>query len=319
MLGKKLLAAALVAVAAGAAQAETTFHYLATAEEHSTGLSNYLDPGLMTSGPFTTGGLQTATAGAVSASLNAWADPVNGLFKSYTSINMSGVQATNIATASVRLDVTDTLRFSGPGSTVDVTFTMNYDTTFSGLGMAPFQRVGQLSHFMQTWSDRSVNLTYQVANPIYDPAATCSGGEMGCPPEAQPFNTVSEYAGKTLFREVALGGPNGIYTNGDADNGHYSGVVTLTATVPTETDITLTYFGFNYSACFHLASCALESDALHSDYLALKVDGGTYASASGYQYLGMAAAVPEPESYAMLSAGLGLIALVARRRSRYPR
>lgn len=319
MLGKKLLAAALVAVAASAAQAETTFHYAAGAEEISTWTLNYLDPDVITSGPFTTGGLQTVSSGAVSASLNAWADPVSGLFKSYTSVNMSGAQATNIAYASVRLDVVDTLRFSGPGSTVDVTFSMNYDTTFSGLGMTPFQRVGQISHFMQTWSDRSVSLTYQVANPTYDPTATCPGGEMGCPPETQQFNTVSEYAGKTLFKEIALGGPNGIYTNGDADNGHYSGVVTLTATVPTETDITMSYFGFNYSTCFHLANCTLESNALHSDYLGLKVEGGTYASASGYQYLGMAAAVPEPAAYAMLGAGLGLIGLVARRRSRHQR
>lgn len=319
MLGKKILAAALVALAAGAAQAETTFFYSAGAEEISTWTLNDREPVVITSGPFTTGGLQTVTAGAVSASVNAWADPVSGLFKSYTGINMSGTQATNIAYASVRLDVVDTLRFSGPGSTVDVTFTMNYDTTFSGLGMTPFQRVGQIEHFMQVSSDRSVNLTYQVANPTYDPTATCPGGEMGCPPETQQFNTVTEYAGKTLFKEVALGGPNGTYTNGDADNSHYSGVVTLTATVPTNIDITMSYYGGNYSTCFHLASCALETNALHSDYLGLKVDGGTYVSASGYQYQGMAAAVPEPESYAMLVAGLGLISLVARRRSRHQR
>lgn len=319
MLAKKLLAAAWFAATAGGALAESTFHYSAGAEEISTWTLNYLDPGLISSGPFTTGGLQTVTSGAVSASLNAWADPVSGLFKSYTAVNMSGAEATNIAYASVRLDVTDTLRFSGPGSTVDVTFTMNYDTTFSGLGMTPFPRVREISHFMQLWSDRSVNLSYQVANPIYDPAAVCGRGEEGCPPEAQQFLTVTEYAGKTLFKEVALGGPNGIYTNGDADNGHYAGVVTLTATVPTDTDITMSYFGFNYAMCFHLANCALESNALHSDYLGLKVDGGTYVSASGYQYQGMAAAVPEPESYAMLVAGLGLIGLVARRRSRRQR
>lgn len=319
MLAKRLLAAAWLAATAGGALAETTFHYSASAEEISTRTYNYLDMPVITSGPFTTGGLQTVTSGAVSASLNAWADPVSGLFKSYTGINMSGAEATNIATASVRLDVTDTLRFSGPGSTVNVTFTMNYDTTFSGLGMTPFPRVEQISHFMQVWSDRSVNLSYQVANPIYDPAAVCGRGEEGCPPETQQFLTVTEYAGKTLFKEVALGGPNGIYTNGDADNGHYAGVVTLTATVPTETDITMNYFGFNNSTCFHLANCALESNALHSDYLGLKVDGGTYISASGYQYQGMAAAVPEPESWAMLGVGLGLIGAVARRRSRYKR
>ncbi|MCB1900184.1 MAG: PEP-CTERM sorting domain-containing protein [Rhodocyclaceae bacterium] len=41
--------------------------------------------------------------------------------------------------------------------------------------------------------------------------------------------------------------------------------------------------------------------------------GTTVASSAGINY-GIPAAVPEPESYAMLLAGLGLIGLVARRR-----
>lgn len=313
MFGRKLVLAAVMAAAANAAQADSViFSYSASAEEMASKTFNYLDNSLY-AGALTTGGVQTITSGGVSASLNAWANPALGVFKSYTSVNISGAaQPVNIAESSVRLDVSDTLRFSGPGSTVNVTLTMNYDTTFAGVSMSPFPRYEQINHFLQVSSDRSVSLSYDIANPDFVPGAVCAGGEMPCPSE---FITKTASAYKFLFKELALGG-NGsyVYSNGDATNGNFSGVVTLTATLPTNTDITLNYFGYNGSRCFHMAECALETNALNSDYLSLTVDGGTYVSTSGFQYLGMAAAVPEPESYAMLLAGLGLIGMIVRRR-----
>nr|WP_255719506.1 PEP-CTERM sorting domain-containing protein [Pelomonas sp. P8] len=62
-----------------------------------------------------------------------------------------------------------------------------------------------------------------------------------------------------------------------------------------------------------MGSCTLTSDASHSDYLGLVAPQG-FSSASGYQYLGLAAAVPEPATAWMGLAGLGLIAGVLRRR-----
>ncbi|MCV2350429.1 PEP-CTERM sorting domain-containing protein [Paucibacter sp. Y2R2-4] len=305
--------AALLSCAALNAQAAASLQFGASAENQATQQFVYNFPDSVTSGNFSSQGPISAVAGGVAATLNVWADPSTGMFKSITQVQMSGfTEQTNIADAYTRLDMSDRLRFEGPGDHVAVKWTLNYDTVFAGLGFEAFARVGGLSHFMQANSFRDLSLSYEVANPTYDPGATCTnlGSDgMYCPPETQQFITQRENLSKYLFREVALGGPDGIYTNGNEDNGRYTGSLELSLLLPTRTDIQLSYTAYNSVRCFHLANCSLSSDASHSDYLGLQVaDGASFSSDSGYQYLGVAAAVPEPAS--ALLASLGLIGLL---------
>ncbi len=317
MTSHRLALAALLCCSALSAQAGATLAFGSSAENQATQQFVYNFPDAVTSGNFSSNGPVQAVAGGVAASVNVWADPSTGMFKSIAKVDMNGfTNPSNIADAYSRLDVNDRLRFQGTGSHVNATWTLNYDTVFAGLGFEAFQPGDSASHFMQASSFRTLNLSYQVLNPDFDPGATCIDyGSDGiyCPPETQQYITKRESLNKDLFREVALGGPNGIYTNGNEDNGRYTGALTLSLLLPTNTDIELSYTAYNGVRCFHLANCALSSDASHSDYLGLQVgEGASFSSDSGYQYLGAAAAVPEPGSAVL--AALGLIGLLARTR-----
>ena len=319
------LAAALVLVglfaAQGGAQAAAgdgvTFNWGLSAEEIETWTLNYLAPG-EGDPALSTGGLRTITSGSVSAGVNAWVDPTSGTFKALTTATTGDAgRPTSIAESYARLDVTDTVRISGPGETTTVTFRLSYDSQFSGLALSPFQRVNQISHFLQADSSRHASLSYRTPNPAYDPDATCTGeGEMiECGIETIEYFTTSESAGKVLFREWALGGPNGVYGNGDTDNGRYTGEVLLSLVVPTGVDLTLNYTVHQNARCFHLSNCSVGVNAMFSDHIGLELEEGyTFTSDSGFRYEGLTPAVPEPESVALMLAGLTGLLLARRAR-----
>lgn len=293
-----------------------TFAWGLDAEEIETGTFQYVYPDDEAS-PLSTGGQRSATAGSVSASVNAWVDPYSGTFKAQTTATTGDAgRPTSIAQSYARLDLTDTVRISGPGATTTVTFRMSYDSQFSGLALSSFERVGQISHFLQADSSRYATLSYRTPNPAYDPEATCTGeGEMTeCGVETIEYFTTSESASKDLFREWALGGPDGVYGNGEVNNGRYTGEVLLSLVVPTGVDLTLDYTVHQGARCFHLSNCDVGVNAMFSDHIGLELaDGYTFTSASGFRYEGLAPAVPEPETLALMLAGLtGL--LLSRRR-----
>ncbi|MBU0916277.1 PEP-CTERM sorting domain-containing protein [Aquabacterium parvum] len=293
-----------------------TFAWGLDAEEIKTGTFQYVYPG-DDALPLSTGGQRTATAGSVSASVNAWVDPYSGTFKAQTTATTGDAgRPTSIAQSYARLDLSDTVRISGPGATTTVTFRMSYDSQFSGLALSSFERVG-LSHFLQADSSRYATLSYRTPNPAYDPEATCTGeGEMTeCGVETIEYFTTYESASKGLFREWALGGPDGVYGNGEVNNGRYTGEVLLSLVVPTGVDLTLEYTVHQNARCFHLSNCDVGVNAMFSDHIGLELaDGYTFTSASGFRYEGLAPAVPEPETLALMLAGLTGLGL-ARRRS----
>lgn len=293
-----------------------TFAWGLDAEEIETGTFQYVYPGDDAS-PLSTGGQRTATAGSVSASVNAWVDPYSGTFKAQTTATTGDAgRPTSIAQSYARLDLSDTVRISGPGATTTVTFRMSYDSQFSGLALSSFERVGQISHFLQADSSRYATLSYRTPNPAYDPEATCTGeGEMTeCGVETIEYFTTSESASKDLFREWALGGPDGVYGNGEVNNGRYTGEVLLSLIVPTGVDLTLGYTVHQNARCFHLSNCDVGVNAMFSDHIGLELaDGYTFTSASGFRYEGLAPAVPEPETLALMLAGLTGMWLSRRR------
>lgn len=296
---------------------ETSLTWRLSAENMVTREFNYLySPDGDTS--FSTGGLRTINSGAVTSSVNAWADPESGVFKALTSVSTGDTgRATSIAESTAIFNMKDALRISGPEATATLTLRLNYDTELRGLELSPFPRVEQLSHYLMADSSRFVALSYQAPNPLYDPEAQCLGeGESTvCGVETIEFNNVREVAGAGFFREWSLGGPNGVYSNGDAVDGRYTGEVVLTVVVPTEVDMMLTYQGFHSVTCFHLNNCSVSVNSMFSDYIGLEVqDGYTFTSASGFRYEGIAAAVPEPSTWALMLAGLGLLGAARWRR-----
>jgi len=284
-----------------------TFNWGLSAEEIESWTLNYLSPS-ETDLPYSTAGLRTITSGSVSAGVNAWVDAESGTFKALTTATTGDAgRPTSIAESYARLDLTDTVRISGPGATTTVTFRMSYDSEFSGLGLAPFNRVNQLSHFLQADSSRYASLSFQTPNPAYDPEASCTGdGEtIECGIETVEYFTTSESASKGLFRECALGGPNGVYGNGEVNNGRYTGEVLLSIEVPTGVDLTLNYTVHQNARCFHLSNCDVGVNAMFSDHIGLELeDGYSFTSDSGFRYEGLTPAVPEPATLWLLLAGV---------------
>jgi PEP-CTERM motif len=317
--------AVLLSMAGVAAQAQAQLTFSAIAEDSLNASSDYKENlPVVVSGPFlSTGGTVIAQAASspgqiVQSTVNAIANPTTGMFKVKTTATIGGfVQPYNIAESSASFRLHDSIVFSGPGNSVNVSFTMSYDTTFSGLGFA-FPRTDMTNHFQQLWSTRNLDISFSQLNPIYDPHAACTDfGSDGvyCPPETQQYITHTDSDGESLYRSVAMSDyTSQVYTNGPTDNGHYTGQVVMSLVLPTNQAITLDYAAVSIATCFHFADCALLNDASHSDYLGITLENGaSFTSANGYQYLGLAAAVPEPQTYALLMAGLGLIGSVVRR------
>lgn len=293
-------------------------------------------PAVVNGSFLSTGGTVTAIAPSppgylVHSSVNAIANPTTGMFKakSTATIQAVGPEQAHIASAGARFDLADSIVFSGPGSSVNVSFTMSYDTDFSGLGFA-FPRTDLTNHHQMLNSRRGLSLSYSKLNPSYDPGATCTDyGSDGvyCPPETQKYITHTDSDGNYMFGGWAMSdwwmsdGGNTIYSYaGSTDNGHYTGQVVMSLILPTNQAISLNYFADSSAMCWHFRDCALVSDASHSDYLGMTLESGaSFTSVNGYQYLGLAAAVPEPESYALFLAGFGLMASVVRRRKKTAR
>ncbi|MDT9000414.1 PEP-CTERM sorting domain-containing protein [Paucibacter sp. APW11] len=315
---KQAALTSILALAAFTAQADATLSFSAGVENGLTQQYAYLDSSALP--PTLNSGLQHIATSDGSATLQAWANPNTGAFKSIVTASVGSGLPTSTAYGYASFNLSDTLRFSGPGDTVQVSFTLSHDSVLSGMDQQQFSAYQLIDHLVRAGSNRSLSLNYTIANPSFDPNATCidyGSDGMYCPPETQQTlnineNANSDVSGQVEYQRNGQTGARQVVRFGLGD-GHYTATDTYVFTLPTNVDISLGYRAWTTAECYHMANCTITSDASHSDYLGLNIIGaGSFASSSQYQYLGLAAAVPEPSS-AVLAFG-GLVGLLAWRR-----
>lgn len=307
-------AAALLAMTALAARAESVVWYNVFAQQGIDGPSQNIESGGFTPGFFTTEGPVSVTSGVASASFSAVADPVTGMFKSLAQVSIGAGTPASTAVSQGYLAMQDTLRFSGPDAFAHVTFTLNWDTRVAGWDNAriPLGETGSTG----TQEFRSTQyLTLVDANPA--PPAGDGGCELSehvvcadtLPPPPRPVNSLT---GLT-FMDAYGAGP--LYGVGD---GRWTGQKTVVFDVPVGQDFVLNYSAGTSAVCVYLSGCDLTVDASHSDYIGMSLDAGvSFTSASGYRYLGLAGAtapVPEPATWLLAFIGMAAVAARARRR-----
>ncbi|WP_223879109.1 PEP-CTERM sorting domain-containing protein [Chitinimonas arctica] len=256
------------------------------------------------------------------ASASATFDPTTTTFKGSTQATLGNATSDRrFVFASSQAFVNDGLRVNSSAATAQLKFTVKYDSVFNtdalsvnpGLYSSP-QRI------RENFSSFQIDLT-QVHRPSpggFGPTWTERlGGQRGDSLHFAEF-----------VRPEREGASNIRYTNYEAYEGkgrqeilpdqsnaaNWNGMISFTLNVQTNTNLDLAArFGVD-SFCAQAYLCNSTVGA-HSFQLGLEAIGGELVSSNGYGYT-MGASVPEPESYAMLLAGLGLLGFVARRKAR---
>jgi hypothetical protein len=256
---------------------------------------------------------------------NAWAsfDPVTGAFKGSTFAS-SASSAGDRTAAWAGAGLSDVFQIRSVNAYEQLQFSISYD---SRLNTAPITTdlTNTMSPYPIRHTDSTFNLklSHEVANPDYQ-----EGGEAGAysteylanqtghiwtyasfvPPSGNNGSNVYYSYQEAFYGE----GRTSVFNGVGIPNG-WNGTITLTVDVPTNKDLSFsTDFELN-SFCFMASNCESVNDSTHSFYLDVRSLGGDLYSRDGY--LGLATApIPEPKTYAMMIAGIGLLGVLGRRR-----
>jgi hypothetical protein len=256
----------------------------------------------------------------------AWAslDPRTGAFKIRTDVATAAAAPTGgLTVAEASAGLSDKIRVNSAAATAELEFTVRYNSAFND---APVSTAGgwDAPHFAfrETLSAFSVRASHTVINP--NPCSECSfsyeetlGEQSGRASTYAFYKAPHEYNGYNVAYQGVQqfeGSARNDYIDVPHELGNWNGTLTFSIVVPTNEDISLSTNFEATSFCDHSLSCTSTNDSSHSFYLGLKAVGGALESQNGYGYTLGVSAVPEPETYGMLLAGLGLLGVAARRK-----
>lgn len=259
---------------------------------------------------------------------NAWArlDTTTGAFKAITSVSSAG-QFGGRTAAFADSAISDVLRVNSVNAFETVRFSVRYDSLIDTSAVAASDtRYSSPYPIRHTDSEFALSVWHEVPNPDYTEGSESSptireqlGGQFGRLWSYASFVDPATNGGSNIKYSYyeQLGGDAANYTvDALGSKSHWNGSLSFDVLVPTNTDLTFDT-SFSLTAfCYQAINCTSQNDSSHSFYLGVTALGGTVVSQNGYGYTMGVPAVPEPETYAMLLAGLGVVAAKARRRAR---
>jgi hypothetical protein len=227
-----------------------------------------------------------------------------------------------LATSALMLAVGHASATASMPTTVDLgAYTLSYsaDTPFGSLAYT-FSSGGNTAGFAWSFSN-GINVASLGGGPVSNgfdlPSFTITAN-----PGWTLSGPVTGFLGNLVYTELDGGTASASVTGKVAVNG--SPALAVSGALDKTVSNSSSFLSSGYLSGTQTTSALSFSSLAFSDgKLTLSASGGTFVNISAQpqnefkvSFTAIAAAVPEPESYAMFLAGLGLMAVIARRRNR---